>query len=425
MEKSLAFCSFDDVKFFTSEETDYPHVKINKINNLAEYSLFAIKELWKHINTDYLLIVQHDGWILNPDAWDNAWYDLDYIGGNACWTDPDENGMGGNGGFSFRSKRLMQECDKILVDHNKQYFDPEDIAISGGWDHCYRKTLIEKGFKFATRKIQDKFSLDYGIWDGQFGHHKGDLRNFKEEKVTKIVKAVYGTDQRQLDLTEYIKGLSSCFYVGNHTFLADPHINTVKYLTVEFENGEVRKYREGEYANLGVEIPTSSLGFILNKNGSDKSTVHSYDVVYEKEFDKMRYEKLNILEIGCLNGSSLRSWEEYFPNSIVYGIDINNVEINSERIIFRKLDGTDEKEIEKIFSNTLFDIVIDDASHNICDQIKSHKIFSKKLNKNGLYFIEDIQNFEEASKNEYFKEWKKIDHRTVKGRYDDVIFFIG
>lgn len=282
MEKSLALCSFDDVKFFTSEETDYPHVKINKINNLAEYSLFAIKELWKHINTDYLLIVQHDGWILNPDAWDDAWYDLDYIGGNACWTDE----MGGNGGFSFRTKKLMQECDKILTDPEKQYYNPEDVAISGHWDHCYRKTLIERGFKFATQKMQSTFGCDWGVWTGEFGHHKCDLKHLPQNESKKIKKAVYGSKEKNIDVTEIVRDLSGTIVVSNHIMQCDPHGGVVKDLTVWYENDNFETFKEGSYFDAGVIKRIKTKNIIKSTYGSEIKSVDVTEIT-RNLFDKL------------------------------------------------------------------------------------------------------------------------------------------
>ena len=54
-----------------------------------------------------MLIIQHDGFILNHKAWDNEFLNYDYIGAPVYW-------MGnklievGNGGFSLRSKKLLK-----------------------------------------------------------------------------------------------------------------------------------------------------------------------------------------------------------------------------------------------------------------------------------------------------------------------------
>lgn len=46
-----------------------------------------IKELNKYIETDYVLIVQYDGFILNPKAWMDEFLEYDYIGAPWWYTD--------------------------------------------------------------------------------------------------------------------------------------------------------------------------------------------------------------------------------------------------------------------------------------------------------------------------------------------------
>lgn len=82
-----------------------------------------IKELNKYIETSYVLIIQYDGFILNPDAWTDEFLEYDYIG--APWWYTDDCNVG-NGGFSLRSKKLLEilaNDDSILETH------PEDHHI--------------------------------------------------------------------------------------------------------------------------------------------------------------------------------------------------------------------------------------------------------------------------------------------------------
>ena len=44
---------------------------------------------------------------------------------------------------------------------------------------------------------------------------------------------------------------------------------------------------------------------------------HGYIQKYESYFEKIRDEKLKILEIGIADGKSLLTWSEYFKNSFV------------------------------------------------------------------------------------------------------------
>ena len=50
-----------------------------KITSLKTYSKFCLTELPSLITTDFVLIIQLDGYILNMDAWKDTFLDYDYI----------------------------------------------------------------------------------------------------------------------------------------------------------------------------------------------------------------------------------------------------------------------------------------------------------------------------------------------------------
>ena len=60
---------------------------------------------------------------------------------------------------------------------------------------------------------------------------------------------------------------------------------------------------------------------LFEKYGSDKIS-HGYTDIYFSYFEKLKNEKLNILEIGVADGKSVRAWSEFFSNSNIIGIDI-------------------------------------------------------------------------------------------------------
>lgn len=128
------------------------------------------------------------------------------------------------------------------------------------------------------------------------------------------------------------------------------------------------------------------------KYGTDKSSkCHNYTVVYEQMFGSIRDEPLKILEIGVGTGASLRMWEEYFPNAEVHGIDttlenLTEPAINNNRLTFHIGDQADKDFLDRIGMD--FDIIIDDGSHRVEDQIFTFKHLwpNTKL----LYIIEDV-----------------------------------
>ena len=139
------------------------------------------------------------------------------------------------------------------------------------------------------------------------------------------------------------------------------------------------------------------------KHKSDKSS-HQYYKVYEKYLDKLKKKKLNILEIGVSDGSSMKAWSEYFTNSKIIGIDIKKIDIKKNKLNKKNISIHCGSQSDKKFLHLLikkykkFDIIIDDGSHFPKDVIKSFRILFNSLRVNGIYFIEDTQ----TSYNHYF-----------------------
>jgi trans-aconitate methyltransferase len=115
-----------------------------------------------------------------------------------------------------------------------------------------------------------------------------------------------------------------------------------------------------------------TLDEIAIRYGTDKSSLfHNYAVKYDKLLSQFKEQFTNILEIGVYKGNSVRMWEEYFPNAIINGIDIdpNFKKHESERIKITIADQGNEvqlKELEKLGS---FDFIVDDGSHIYNHQI--------------------------------------------------------
>lgn len=150
-------------------------IEIEKLN-YHDYSYFMLYKLKNYIETDFVLTVQHDGYVLRPNKWDDKFFNYDYIGApwpkNMHYTQNGRNIRVGNGGFSFRSKKLLN----ILSDLNLPFQDlgtgffHEDGVICG----IYGDLLIENGIRFAPTKLASKFSRERWCLDSKiftFGFH--------------------------------------------------------------------------------------------------------------------------------------------------------------------------------------------------------------------------------------------------------------
>ncbi|MEI6836014.1 MAG: DUF5672 family protein [Candidatus Falkowbacteria bacterium] len=176
---------FADVKILTSLNPGSSEniIKIKAINSTEEYSHFIINDLYKYVDTEQVLIVQYDGFILNPNAWTDEYLKYDYIGAPWLVADWSVNNFDfpaellgkfvvGNGGFSLRSKKLLNLTAKLSQDDEIKRYHPEDVSI------CvyYRKLLEDNGIKFAPTILAKQFSfesedMENYSWDNQFGFH--------------------------------------------------------------------------------------------------------------------------------------------------------------------------------------------------------------------------------------------------------------
>jgi hypothetical protein len=97
---------FGAVKLLTSKEVEGA-IKIQPLNSLIAYSVFMLTEAYRHVETEHCLVVQRDGFILNPESWKPEWLELDYVAPIFMQTYADGEKVG-SGGFSLRSKLMMK-----------------------------------------------------------------------------------------------------------------------------------------------------------------------------------------------------------------------------------------------------------------------------------------------------------------------------
>jgi hypothetical protein len=125
------------------------HKIINPLNYF-EYNLFLLKHLHEYIETEYCLLVQNDGYILNGNLWNDDFLSYDFIGA-PCW-----GGQVGNGGFSLRSIKLLKTTADATFELNEQSHLCEDYYIC----QTHREYFLNKGIKFAPPELAKDFSME-------------------------------------------------------------------------------------------------------------------------------------------------------------------------------------------------------------------------------------------------------------------------
>jgi hypothetical protein len=156
---------FGAKKLITSQDIQTDDVEIIKCEplNYEQYSHFCVYRLHEYIDTEFALVIQHDGYVVNPHSWTDEFLQYDYIG--AIWPLPqddfsfrDEDGViqrMGNGGFTLRSKKLLSLAKELDLEWKSYHgFYNED----GFYCVYHRKTYEQHGCKYAPLDVAAKFS---------------------------------------------------------------------------------------------------------------------------------------------------------------------------------------------------------------------------------------------------------------------------
>lgn len=161
-QKDIEFGSVKLLTHFEDKKDNRIH-KIEKIDSIKKYSNFCLKELNNYVETEFCLLIQYDGFILNPNIWTDEFLKYDYIGCvddkeiDIALVNSEDDRLVGNGGFSLRSKKLLnilQSSKEIDIEKNPNF--GEDRIISS----LCRDFLKEQGIKFAQKDIANIFATD-------------------------------------------------------------------------------------------------------------------------------------------------------------------------------------------------------------------------------------------------------------------------
>jgi SAM-dependent methyltransferase len=156
---------------------------------------------------------------------------------------------------------------------------------------------------------------------------------------------------------------------------------------------------------IGQKYDTDKTPLRINVNSLRHA--HPYTLYYNSIFNHIKNYYLNILEFGILKGSSLLMWKEYFYNSKIVGLDNNTYYINKmkeQNFDVSFVDVNDENNISSSLKNLnmMFDIIIEDTTHQIEDQIRVIKNTVEYLKPGGVIIIEDI--FLNNNENDYYEK---------------------
>lgn len=224
LHRCMEAANFKEILLLGACPDDLPqgitHVDIGTVNSMEAYSDFIVRRLADYIQGDHVLIVQGDGFIIHPECWNPEFLKVDYIG--AVWPDQPEAVAVGNGGFSLRSRRLLEAARNLGPGSTHA----EDVYIC----RRHRAELESRyGIVFASVELARQFSFEEADPGGPtFGFHgiynvakvlpASHLKNYVKlytgdilysptgRKIAKgLYKEGYHTEARQL-LARRLKG---------------------------------------------------------------------------------------------------------------------------------------------------------------------------------------------------------------------------
>jgi hypothetical protein len=149
---------------------------------------------------------------------------------------------------------------------------------------------------------------------------------------------------------------------------------------------------------MNVNGELTQLGLAAN---TDKAYFHNFTPIYERFLFDKRETLQTMIEVGVLEGGSMKMWDTYFTGAkLLLGLDITLEKVKpetqySDRVKLEVCDPRNTKQLEpmmKKYSITpgSVDLIIDDASHIVSHQIVNLLNMWKYVKTGGMYIIEDV-----------------------------------
>ena len=143
---------------------------------------------------------------------------------------------------------------------------------------------------------------------------------------------------------------------------------------------------------------------------------HPYTAVYSLLLAKYRYTPVKFCEIGIAGGASILTWRYYFQHAEtqIYCFDcdlnfINNVRSLGMPGVFPDfMDVYKDESIQEGLrgGGGEFDIILDDSTHGLAEQVKIIKNGLPYLKSGGMFIIEDI--FRKTPNESYEKALEEV-----------------
>lgn len=148
---------------------------VPKFATIDDWNHYIVYRLHEHVQTDYCLLIHEDGFVVNPQQWQDAFLEYDYIG--SPWSMEVATAIQGGrdqplsrvgNSVSIRSKKLLQLPSQINMPwlrYNGDY--NEDTQLT-----AHNRTLLEAhGISYAPIDIAVHFGREHTMPENEHITH--------------------------------------------------------------------------------------------------------------------------------------------------------------------------------------------------------------------------------------------------------------
>ena len=275
---------------------------------------------------------------------------------------------------------LFLDIDAVFIDHNKRIEDyiVEDFSMMMTED--YGPSLVNSGVLFFKN---DEYTLDFlnNWWSicEEYPEYKTGLWH----------------DQTCIQLLYDRISYKNRFLIVSNVELNSSLYKKEAFIFHAFSYGNIknRTLDKVYYDIFNIEpvVDDTNLMDLAEIYTTDKHYLHNYfRQVYQDLFLPIKDSTLTFIEIGILDGNSLRVFKRFFKNANIYGVDLKSDSIDGNIEVIRCDQSNPEElsELSQRFKDV--DIILDDGSHRMYDQQVTLARLFPVLKQGGLYIIEDL-----------------------------------
>lgn len=138
-----------------------------RIKNIDDWNRAVIYDLWRFVNTTHAILIHADGYVINPQLWNDEWLNYDYIGApwplpmdDYSYKTPEGELIRVGNSVGLRSRELLYAPTLLNLEWRQYYGNTNEDGFL-----CVhnRKQLQEHGIKFAPLEIARHFSKEHEI----------------------------------------------------------------------------------------------------------------------------------------------------------------------------------------------------------------------------------------------------------------------